>query len=129
MSIRRIFSELEEMGMQSAEYKQTRNRNRGMIKGRNRSRFEIFYSIIDVARSDIGKTRIMYGAVLSYEQMTEYLAELTELGFIQPIESEGSVMYRATEKGRAFMEQYDRLAMLVANGSDRETYGRYDKIG
>lgn len=114
--------------MQSTEYKPMKNRNRGMIKGRNRSRLEIFYSIIDVARSDIGKTRIMYGAVLSYEQMTDYLAELTDLGFIQPIESEGSMMYRATEKGRAFMEQYDRLAMLVANVSDRETYGRYDKI-
>lgn len=116
------------MVMQSTEYRSMKNRNRGMIKGRNRSRLEIFYSIIDVARSDIGKTRIMYGAVLSYEQMTDYLAELTDLGFIQPVESEGSVMYRATEKGRAFMEQYDRLAILVASGSNGETHSRYDKI-
>lgn len=111
--------------MQSVEYK-VKGRNRSMIKGRNRGRLEIFYSIIDVARSDIGKTRIMYGAVLSYEQITIYLKELMDLGLLQTMESDGNTVYRATEKGRAFLEHYDRLAMLVV-GSDKESHDYYSK--
>jgi predicted transcriptional regulator len=108
----------EERNMAPTEFRIAKNRNRG--------RLEIMYSIIDIARSEVGKTRIMYGAVLSYEQLSRYLPELTVLGLIEEVSSNRNTMFRATEKGRAFLQQYDRLAE-IANGSENETYNLYQK--
>lgn len=94
------------------------------VKNRNRGRLEIMYSIIDITRSEVGKTRIMYGAVLSYEQLSRYLPELHALGLIEEASSSRNTTYRATEKGRAFLQQYDRLAE-IASGSESETYNLY----
>ena len=109
----------EERNMTPTEFRTAKNRNRG--------RLEIMYSIIDIARSDVGKTRIMYGAVLSYEQLSRYLPELTTIGLIEEVGTNRSTMYRATEKGRAFLQQYDRLAELAAGDAERETHNLYQK--
>lgn len=115
------FSELrKEVQMQSPQFN---------TKGKNRGRLEIMYSIIEAARSDMGRTRIMYKANLSYEQLVYYLGELMDIGLIQAFESEGSTRYRATEKGREFILQFDRLAELVVADSKREVYSRYGNIG
>jgi predicted transcriptional regulator len=108
----------EERNMAPTEFRTTKNRNRG--------RLEIMYSIIDIAKSEVGKTRIMYGAVLSYDQLSRYLPELTVLGLIEEVSSKRNTMFRATEKGRAFLQQYDRLAE-IASGSENETYNLYQQ--
>jgi predicted transcriptional regulator len=48
------------------------------------------------------KTRIMYGANLSYRLLEKYLQETVQLGFLR-FNSDG---YEVTEKGQAFLEKY-----------------------
>lgn len=98
-------------------------------RGKNRGRLEIMYSILDSALSDVGKTRVMYKANLSYEQLTYYLSDLIRIGLIQAIEGDGRGMrYRTTEKGRDFLLQYDNIAEILIAGSKNEVYHYYDNV-
>jgi predicted transcriptional regulator len=47
-----------------------------------RTRVEIFSQILDVAISEISKTRTMYQAYLSYQQLNRYLKLLVDLGYL-----------------------------------------------
>ena len=56
------------------------------------------------------KTRIMYGAYLSYAQLKEYLNILTQNGLIEYIAGEHK--YRITQKGLKFLKATDQLTRL-----------------
>ena len=49
----------------------------------NRSRTEIVRNILDAANGGISKTKIMYTAFLSYNQVQEYLSVLIENNLIE----------------------------------------------
>ena len=49
----------------------------------NRSRTEIVSSILDTANGGVTKTKIMYKAYLSYNQLQEYIAILIENNLIE----------------------------------------------
>ena len=62
-----------------------------------RSRSEIIGLLLDAANGGgATKTKLMYKAYLSFNQLKEYLMLLVENGLI---EYEGSQTYRTTEKG------------------------------
>ena len=50
---------------------------------RNRSRTEIVGNILDAANGGTSKTKIMYSAFLSYNQLNEYLSILIENNLIE----------------------------------------------
>jgi len=77
-----------------------------------RSRFAIASNILRVARAgNATKTRLMYGAFLSFAQINEYLNFLLSNGLV--MRSEDTHIYALTEKGTRFLRIYDELSVLV----------------
>jgi predicted transcriptional regulator len=67
--------------------------------------------LLDAASTPITKTKMMYRAMLSYEQLKEYLVILAEndlIAFDKP-----SQRFTTTAKGYQFMKQYDELNQLI----------------
>jgi predicted transcriptional regulator len=74
--------------------------------GSYRSRFDIIADILQVVKANDSakKTQIMYGANLSYNLLTKYLAEISEACLMKLERSRGC--YVLTDKGRKFLEHY-----------------------
>ena len=66
--------------------------------------------ILRLSREGISKTRIGYMANLSYEQTSRYLAELQAAGLIEGTRNR---IYRATRKGRLFLEAYEEMKLMM----------------
>ena len=64
-----------------------------------RDRPEIIRQILDIANGaeDVTKTKIMYGAFLSYKQLKDHLALLTENDLLRY--DSLTLTYKTTEKG------------------------------
>jgi predicted transcriptional regulator len=79
----------------------------------NRSRTEIVAMILDVANEGGGetKTKIMYFAFLSYNQLKEYLSVLVENNLIEYLD--GANKYKTTEKGLFFIKMHNELEELL----------------
>jgi len=78
----------------------------------NRSRTEIVSSILDAANEGgITKTKIMYYAFLSYNQLNEYLSVLTENNLLEYID--GTQKFKTTEKGLKYLKMYDEIRKLL----------------
>jgi predicted transcriptional regulator len=79
---------------------------------RYRTRTEIIARILKVASEDtVLKTKIMYGAFLSHQQLKEYLSILLERGLLE--HNEPQQTYRTTEKGHHFLQTYNNLNEMI----------------
>jgi predicted transcriptional regulator len=77
-----------------------------------RSRSEIIAMILQAANKGATKTRIMYGAYLSYAQVQEYLQFLQQkelLGYEQ-----GTHLYKLTEKGLHYLHAFDQINDIIS---------------
>lgn len=84
---------------------------------KNRSRDEIIASILQVINTrGSTRTKIMYGAFLSYTQLNEYLSFLNELGLIKYQKNNHGSSHNIviTEKGMHFLNIYDRLSGMIS---------------
>lgn len=90
-----------------------------------RSRTDIIAMILQAAMNGATKTRLMYSAYLSYAQVQEYLAFLTDRKLISF--EDGSQEYKLTEQGLRFLRVYDEISQIVSlnnnKGSERVTPG------
>jgi predicted transcriptional regulator len=78
----------------------------------NRSRTEIVSSILDAANGGgASKTKIMYTAFLSYNQLNEYLSLLTENNLIEYLD--GTNKFKTTEKGLKYLKMYNEIRKLL----------------
>jgi predicted transcriptional regulator len=78
----------------------------------NRSRTEIMESILDAANGKgETKTKIMYFAFLSYNQLNEYLSLLTENNLIEYLD--GTNKFKTTEKGLFFLKVHNEIGELL----------------
>jgi predicted transcriptional regulator len=87
-----------------------------------RSRTDIIAMILQAAMNGATKTRLMYSAYLSYAQVQEYLAFLTDRKLITF--EEGSQEYKLSEQGLRFLRVYDEISEIVSlnnKGSERVT--------
>ncbi len=75
--------------------------------GGKRSDVAITLDILRLVRKGEKKTRIMYGANLSYEMLTRYLDFLTERAFIQADAATGA--FRVTDRGASLMADLERV--------------------
>ena len=78
-----------------------------------RSRTEITAMILDTANMETTKTKIMYNAYLSYNQLKEYISILIENNLLEYIE--GARTFRTTEKGLNFLKMYREMTELLQN--------------
>ncbi len=76
-----------------------------------RSRTEIVAQMLELANDGITKTRIMYGAFLSYPQLKEYLAMLVENNLLD-YDNE-TQHYKTTAKGMQFLRLYNDVDALI----------------
>jgi predicted transcriptional regulator len=76
-----------------------------------RDRIDIMSHILEAANGSTTKTRIMYKALLNSAQMKENLATLTEKDLIRY--DENSRTFRTTEKGRRFLDIYNRISDMI----------------
>ena len=76
----------------------------------NRSRTEIVGNILDVANGGASKTKIMYKAFLSYNQLKEYISILNENNLIEYLD--GTHKFKTTEKGLKFLQMHNQIGEL-----------------
>jgi predicted transcriptional regulator len=81
---------------------------------RYRSRADIISEILKIADNGTSKTKIMYGAYLSYVQLKDYMKVLLENGLLAY--DERKLQYRTTEKGRMFLKTYDKVDLMLEIG-------------
>ena len=75
-----------------------------------RNRTEIVGNILDAANGGATKTKIMYVAFLSYNQLKEYLSVLKENNLIEY--NEGTQIYKTTEKGLNYLKMKNEIGEL-----------------
>jgi predicted transcriptional regulator len=77
-----------------------------------RSRSEIVAMILQAANKGATKTRIMYGAYISYAQVKEYLAFLLKKDLIKY--EDGTGVYKLTEKGLQYLRAFDQINEIIS---------------
>jgi predicted transcriptional regulator len=77
----------------------------------NRSRTEIVSSILDAANGGTTKTKIMYIAFLSYNQLNEYLSILIENNLLEYLD--GTKTFKTTEKGLNYLKMHNEIGELL----------------
>lgn len=82
----------------------------------NRGKIQIMADIVDLCKAGIRKTHLMYKGNLSYEQINRYLYELLEKELIIQNLDDGILTYRATEKGRSFLQYYNMMLSILDEG-------------
>ena len=78
---------------------------------KNRSRTEIVAMILDTANGGATKTKMMYNAFLSYNQLREYLSVLIENNLIEYLG--GTHKFKTTEKGLNLLKMHNEMAELL----------------
>jgi predicted transcriptional regulator len=76
----------------------------GKIANKNRSNLDIVREILSIALTKVRKTRIMYGANLSFHQLEKYLIALLENALLS---FDGDSGYITTDSGEKFLQLYE----------------------
>jgi predicted transcriptional regulator len=76
-----------------------------------RGRTEIVATILEAAKGKVTKTKIMYIAFLSYNQLKEYLSVLMENNLIEY--NEGTQTFKTTEKGLNYLKMNNEIGELL----------------
>ena len=77
----------------------------------NRIRTEIIGNILVAANGGATKTKIMYIAFLSYNQLNEYLSILIENNLIEYLD--GTKTFKTTEKGLMYLKIHNEIGELL----------------
>ncbi len=76
-----------------------------------RSRTEIVSNILDAANGGATKTKIMYKAFISYNQLKEYLSLLIENNLLEY--RDGAQIFKTTEKGLNLLKMHNEMGELL----------------
>ncbi len=82
-----------------------------------RSRTEITAMILDAATGEATKTKIMYNAYLSYNQLREYLTMLIENDLMEYLG--GNKIFRTTEKGLNLLKIHNEMTELLHTSAEK----------
>jgi predicted transcriptional regulator len=86
-------------------------------KSKRRDKLSIIAEIIDIAKEGALKTQIMYKANLSFTQLGDYLAFMSNTELLEKFDASGREVYGATKKGLNFLERHSELVELI-NGCE-----------
>ncbi len=90
-----------------------------MRVNQRRSDIEIIAEMLKVGENGAGKTRIMYGANLSYSQIQKYLGFLVSQGFIEKMKlGNPSVTYHVTDSGLKLLRLIDSVKDMLGLDDD-----------
>ncbi len=69
--------------------------------------------ILDIAKKGTSKTHIMFKANLSFSQLNQYLAILSQANLLEMSALEGRDVYKPTQKGLEFMQKQQQIISLL----------------
>ncbi len=78
---------------------------------KNRSKTEIVSNILDAANGGATKTKIMYKAFISYNQLKESLSVLIENNLLEY--RDGTQTFKTTEKGLNLLKIHNEMGELL----------------
>ena len=78
---------------------------------KNRGRTEMLATMLEVAKGKVTKTKIMYSAFLSYNQLKDYLDVLIENNLLEYLN--GTKTFKTTEKGLNYLKMYSEIGELL----------------
>ena len=81
------------------------------INVKYRSKTEIVANILDAANGGTTKTKLMYKAFISYNQLKEYLSVLIENNLLEYLD--GSQVYKTNEKGLNLLKMHNEIGELL----------------
>lgn len=85
-----------------------------MRVNRRRSDLEIIAQMLRVSENGLGKTRIMYGANMSYSQIQKYLGYLLEEGYIEEIKlGNPAVYYKVSDSGMKLLKLIESIKEML----------------
>lgn len=76
---------------------------------RSRGRTQIMADILHHCKENKRKSHVMQKANLNFDQVSHYLRDLLGRGLVEQGFSEGGKIYRTTDKGREFLDRYQKL--------------------
>jgi predicted transcriptional regulator len=76
-----------------------------------RSKTEIVGNILDAANGGTTKTKLMYKAFLSYNQLKEYLTILIENSLIEYLD--GTQTFKTTKKGLNYLKLHNAIGEML----------------
>ena len=82
---------------------------------KRRDRLYIIAEILEIAKDGTLKTQIMYKANLSFSQLNEYLNFLVSLNLLECKQAGGKTVYKTTEKGIKYLDNYKEILQLLKN--------------
>ena len=82
-------------------------------KPKRREKLVILAEILGIARKGSSKTHIMFKANLSFSQLNQYLALLSDTCLLEKFAHNGRVIYKATEKGLEFLDKQQQVMDLL----------------
>ena len=82
-----------------------------------RGRTEIVCNILEASYGGATRTKIMYNAFLSYNQLKEYLSVLIESNLLDY--RDGTKTFRTTEKGLKFLKMHSEIGELLHTTIER----------
>jgi predicted transcriptional regulator len=90
-----------------------------MRVNRRRSDLEIIAEMLKVSENGLGKTRIMYGANMSYSQIQKYLGYLMEQGYIEEMKlGNPAVYYKVTGNGMKLLKLIENIKEMLGLDND-----------
>ncbi len=75
-------------------------------KSVKRDKFGIMLDILNISRTPIKRTHVLYKANINFYQLTRYIDLLTKVGMIEEVQSPFKG-YRITEKGLQFIKMFE----------------------
>lgn len=86
---------------------------------------DIIANILNAANKGTRKTHIMYSCNLSFKQLHVYLEFLKDRRLLKAVpmntaEKNGSLVYETTSKGRAFLQAYGSIHVLLASNEFKD---------
>lgn len=80
---------------------------------RRRSHLALMADILETAKEDVSKTRIMYGAGLGFSQLNGYMAFLLDRDLLEASKASKNTVYKTTQKGLRYLQFYRRTIELL----------------
>jgi predicted transcriptional regulator len=77
--------------------------------GNVRGRTQIIADILHQCKENKRKSHVMQKANLNFDQVNHYLGDLQSKGLVEPSASKDSRTYRTTDRGREFLDRYQKL--------------------
>jgi predicted transcriptional regulator len=99
-------------------------KNSDHCNSRVRGRTQIIADILHQCKENKRKSHVMQKANLNFEQVNHYLGDLQSRGFVEPGFTEESRTYRTTDRGREFLDRYQKLNGLFNDHRNNENAKR-----